>query len=115
MYRHVLILGCLFLTALFTRAALSGDSGPCDEPRIKFLDDLVGVHRRDPFEERIETERHDFTQSTKTVGYHVAQSEAGYSYFYNDILCKISVNGVLVRTRNVTLFTVISNTYVLYA
>ncbi len=84
MYRHVLILGCLFLTALFTRAALSGDSGPCDEPRIKFLDDLVGVHRRDPFEERIETERHDFTQSTKTVGYHVAQIEAGYSYFYND-------------------------------
>ena len=58
------------------------------EPRIKFLDDLFcglrGVSERDPYEERIETERHDFTQSTKTVGRGVAQLEAGYSYFYKD-------------------------------
>lgn len=58
------------------------------QPRIKFLDDLF--HRlhtasdRDPYEERIETERHDFTQSTKTVGRGVAQVEAGYTYFYKD-------------------------------
>jgi hypothetical protein len=59
------------------------------EPRLKFLDDLwcVGrtASRRDPFEERIETERHDFTQSTTTVGRGVAQIEAGYTYFYSDL------------------------------
>jgi len=59
-----------------------------DEPFLKFLDDFrsfpQGTRSRDPYEERIETERHDFTQSTKTVGYGVAQIEAGYSYFYKD-------------------------------
>jgi hypothetical protein len=58
------------------------------EPRIKFLDDLFcGLRlssQRDPYEERIETERHDFTQSTKTVGRGVIQLEGGYSYFYKD-------------------------------
>ena len=34
--------------------------------------------------ERIETERHDFTQSTTTVGRGVAQLEFGYTYFYRD-------------------------------
>jgi hypothetical protein len=58
------------------------------EPRIKFLDDLFHPFcsscERDPYEERIETDRHDFTQSTKTVGCGVWQIEAGYSYFYKD-------------------------------
>ncbi len=58
------------------------------EPFLKFLDDLRcfphGTCQRDPYEERIETERHDFTQSTKTVGRGVLQLEAGYSYFYKD-------------------------------
>jgi hypothetical protein len=58
------------------------------EPGIKFLDDLLLLGRvpsyRDPFEERIETDRHDFTQSTKTVGRHVGQIELGYTYFYKD-------------------------------
>ena len=58
------------------------------EPLLKFLDDLYcfpfGTCRRDPYEERIETERHDFTQSTKTVGRGVLQFEGGYSYFYKD-------------------------------
>ena len=46
--------------------------------------------RRDSFiesrerEEPIETDRHDFTQSARTVGRGVAQLEFGYSYFYND-------------------------------
>ncbi len=34
--------------------------------------------------ERIETDRHDFTQSTKTVGHGRAQLEFGYTYFYSD-------------------------------
>lgn len=64
-------------------------SETCDwEPRLKFADDLLcGLHAagyRDPYEERIETERHDFTQSTKTVGRGVVQLEAGYTYFYKD-------------------------------
>ncbi len=58
------------------------------EPLIKFLDDLFcpfrSYSRRDPYEERIETERHDFTQSPTTVGRGVAQLEGGYTYFYKD-------------------------------
>lgn len=58
------------------------------QPLFKFLDDLGRIGRpcpqRDPYEERIETERHDFTQSTKTVGRGVVQIESGYSYFYKD-------------------------------
>ena len=34
----------------------------------------------DPFEERIETERHDFTQSTKVVGRGVRQFEYGFLF-----------------------------------
>ncbi len=64
----------------------------CDDagcwPQLKFLDDLGRIGspcpQRDPYDERIETERHDFTQSTKTVGRGVVQVESGYSYFYKD-------------------------------
>ena len=59
-----------------------------DEPFIKFLDDLAcfpcGKSSLNPYEDRIETDRHDFTQSTKTVGKGVTQFEFGYTYFYND-------------------------------
>ena len=53
---------------------------------FEFMDDFFKPRHsyRNPFEERIETERHDFTQSTTTVGYGVAQLEGGYSYFYKD-------------------------------
>ncbi len=77
---------CVLVCVAFCANGYAGDR--CPEPRIKFLDDLFcfpgGAGRRDPFEERIETERHDFTQSTRTVGRGVAQIESGYSYFYND-------------------------------
>lgn len=58
------------------------------EPFLRFFDDLAafphGTCERDPYEERIETERHDFTQSTRTVGRGVAQLEMGYTYYYRD-------------------------------
>lgn len=58
------------------------------QPVLKFVDDLLLQSRPedepDPFEERIETERHDFTQSSKTVGRGVVQIESGYTYFYKD-------------------------------
>lgn len=60
----------------------------CYKPRIKFLEDLFhngcDTSESNPYAERIETERHDFTQSVKTVGRGVTQIEAGYTYFYGD-------------------------------
>lgn len=58
----------------------------CSEPLFEFWDDFSkpACCHRDPFEERIETERHDFTQSVKTVGRGVVQIESGSSYFYKD-------------------------------
>jgi hypothetical protein len=74
-----LLLATLALNA-FASQAISQES------RIRFLDDLVfrDTPDRDPWEERIETERHDFTQSSKTVGRLVAQVESGYTYYYRD-------------------------------
>ena len=65
------------------------DASPsASQPRIKFLDDLLSLGRvesvRNPWEERIETDRHDFTQSATTVGRGVSQVEMGYTYFYRD-------------------------------
>jgi len=53
---------------------------------FEFCDDFVKDVRlqREPYEERIETERHDFTQSAVTVGRGVFQVEGGYSFFYKD-------------------------------
>ena len=53
---------------------------------FEFCDDFTKPRQchRDPYEERIETERHDFTQSAVTVGRGVIQLESGYSYFYKD-------------------------------
>jgi len=53
---------------------------------FEFCDDFSksACQQRGPFEERIETERHDFTQSAVTVGRGVFQIESGYSYFYKD-------------------------------
>jgi hypothetical protein len=86
------ILAILLLSGQLTVSAQESCSGECVdpgwEPRLKFLDDLWSLGRirscRDPFEERIETDRHDFTQSTTTVGRGVTQVEAGYTYFYSD-------------------------------
>lgn len=76
---------------LATAAQEPGYPNTCSrshEPFIKFLDDIFCLGQvessRDPWEERIETDRHDFTQSAVTVGRGVSQVEMGYSYFYKD-------------------------------
>jgi hypothetical protein len=79
----------LLFPAVAAASCFADDGGCCDgEPCLKFLDDLRcfphGTCLRDPYEERIETDRHDFTQSTVTVGRGVAQIEAGYTYLYKD-------------------------------
>jgi len=52
----------------------------------EFFDDFTKPTRdqRCSCNERIETERHDFTQSATTVGRHVVQIESGYSYFQKE-------------------------------
>lgn len=51
---------------------------------FEFVDDFETPwqEQREPYEERIETERHDFTQSAVTVGRGVFQAESGYTFFY---------------------------------
>ena len=69
-----------------------------DESCIMFLDDLFHPldvdESRDPWEERIETDRHDFTQSPKTVGRGVGVIEMGYTYFYEDTGAEIEQSHV---------------------
>ena len=59
-----------------------------EEPFLAFMDDLCcfprGTCKRNPYQERMETERHDFTQSTTTVGRGVVQVESGYLYLYKE-------------------------------
>ena len=89
---RLLFIVTLLLTMLTSGLAVQAECrcARCcdDEPFIRFLDDLHsfphGTCKRDPYEERMETERHDFTQSTKTVGRGVVQLEAGYLYLYKD-------------------------------
>jgi len=79
-----LLASCLLCSPTFAR----GPERRSGEPFLRFIDDLLrpfdASREADPFAERIETDRHDFTQSTKTVGRGVIQLETGYSYFYND-------------------------------
>ena len=75
---------CLAIVLLCGLMATATDS--YGEPLFEFCDDFLKprCRQRDPFEERIETERHDFTQSAVTVGRGVVQLESGYSFFYKD-------------------------------
>jgi hypothetical protein len=88
MLRSIALIPALVCCSTVAAAQKSCYEGDDCEPCLVFLDDLFCFGRshahRDPYEERIETERHDFTQSAKTVGYHVVQIEAGYTYFYRD-------------------------------
>lgn len=72
------------LTACCWLSLAIASTAQADGPLLEFLDDFgkPAAAMRAPFEERIETERHDFTQSAVTVGRLVTQVEAGYTYFY---------------------------------
>ena len=74
--------GAMLVALLITLCAATARA----EFGLEFCDDFgKSAHQqRDPFEERIETERHDFTQSAVTVGRHVVQLESGYSFFYKE-------------------------------
>ena len=83
MHRSQLLTAVLSLLV----ASAFGPDARGAEPFLKFWDDLhifSYESTRNPYRERIETERHDFTQSTDTVGQGVLQVESGYSYFYKD-------------------------------
>ena len=73
----------LILVAISLACQLAGSRNCAAQLRLEFLDDFAKSveEYRDPYEERIETERHDFTQSATTVGHGVFQIESGYSYF----------------------------------
>ena len=75
MHRFIAVLGILFTVPSASYGQL-----------FEFCDDFTKPNhsQRDPFEERIETERHEFTQSAVTVGRGIVQLEGGYSYFYKD-------------------------------
>ena len=77
---------CVLLVLSVGLMATSFCRPACAEFGFAFCDDFSKPARlqRDPYEERLETERHDFTQSAITVGRHVVQLESGYSYFYKD-------------------------------
>ena len=78
--------GSLIFRACATAVVLVASQSQSTAQLFEFCDDFVKDVRcqRDPYEERIETERHDFTQSAVTVGRGVFQVEGGYSYFYKD-------------------------------
>lgn len=78
------LLSIALLTSCFCAAPPPSAAAP--PPLLEFLDDFTKpVHlQRAPFDERIETERHDFTQSATTVGRGVFQIESGYSYFFKE-------------------------------
>ena len=61
-------------------------SGSAYGQLFEFTDDFGKPYyeQRNAFEERIETERHDFTQSAVTVGRGILQVEGGYTYFYKE-------------------------------
>ena len=92
MHRYPFIFTLLLgaLTPGLARQAQDGCCHSCcgEEPFLPFLDDLRcfphGMCKRNPYEERMETERHDYTQSTTTVGRGVLQIESGYLYLYKD-------------------------------
>lgn len=74
----------LYTLAIALAALLSGATPKSHGEWLEFIDDFEKPwkEQREPYEERIETERHDFTQSVTTVGRGVFQAESGYTYFY---------------------------------
>lgn len=82
-------LGCIFLFAVMAMSVPtlaadypSGFDEALTQPPGRWIEEARDSEGRD--EDRIETDRHDFTQSVKTVGKGVGQFEFGYLYTYKD-------------------------------
>ena len=74
----------LIAAALTIGILAEGKAADSDDHLSRLFGSQESWIREDPYEEPIETDRHDFTQSPKTVGRRVAQLEFGYLYLYND-------------------------------
>ena len=84
------VLSSAFACFLVAGVLAAGRPATCRaaEFQLLFLDDLFHPFQvdesRNPWEARLETDRHDFTQSPLTVGRGVGLVEMGYTYFYKD-------------------------------
>lgn len=84
--RFMVVLSSFFLmvglvpSALKAQGFITIKASPFDED----LEHSVECRVREHDDELIETDRHDFTQTPKTVGKYVSQLEFGYSFFYKD-------------------------------
>ncbi len=88
-FKRMAVNVAVFLSIISNCTAETNTLFNCGDTELKspFLDDFVSGDRViDETEkpQRIETDRHDFTQSTETVGQGIAQFEAGYTYFYDE-------------------------------
>ncbi len=87
--KQIALLFALFLSIISNCLAEPNTIFNCGSTELKlpFVDDFsLGESSVEESErpDRIETDRHDFTQSTETVGQGIAQIEAGYTYFYDE-------------------------------
>ncbi len=67
----------------FRQESESADQNSPTEPALG-ESEFEFEREESPYDEPIETDRHDFTQSTKTVGRGVLQLEYGFLYAFND-------------------------------
>ena len=84
--RHCVATLCLLLLSILTPFGLAQDLKFEGTAPLQVFEEFKSVvpPRSSKCDEPIETDRHDFTQSVKTVGKGTVQFEYGYLYFYKD-------------------------------
>lgn len=75
------MMACVVVTSAVASASAQESRLPLPGSFLESLFSGESLEPRDA-DGRMETERHDFTQSTTTVGRHVVQFESGYTFFY---------------------------------
>ena len=76
----------LMMSTLCTEDITAQEKGLCPSFLGRFGEALRSTGAKE--RERIETDRHDFTQSTTTAGRGVFQIESGYSFFVDPRVVK---------------------------